>query len=96
MIASGPVMTVSKEEKQTLIKKFRASEGDTGSAKVQVALLSAKITKLTQHFDKHSKDHSSRRGLLKMVGQRRKLLGYLKNISNKEYLQLVEDLGLRK
>jgi small subunit ribosomal protein S15 len=85
-------MTVDREE---IIKKFQLHEEDRGSASVQVALLTARINDLRSHFDKHKKDHHSRRGLLKMVGRRRRLLEYLKKTDMERYRGLIADLGLR-
>jgi small subunit ribosomal protein S15 len=84
------------ESKTEVIKKFRLHESDTGSPEIQVALLTRRIDSLTEHFKSHVKDHSSRRGLLKMVGQRRRLLEYLKKNNRSKYVQLIGDLGLRK
>lgn len=81
--------------KQTIIETYRASEADTGSTKVQVALLTARINELTEHFRGHPKDHHGRRGLLKMVGTRRRLLTYLKRTDLDGYRRLIEELGLR-
>lgn len=85
-------MSIAKDE---IIKKYQLHEGDVGSAPVQVALLTARIEHLRTHFDAHKKDHHSRRGLLKMVGQRRRLLEYLKNNDVERYRALIADLGLR-
>lgn len=85
-------MSIAKDE---IIKKYQLHEGDVGSAPVQVALLTARIEHLREHFDAHKKDHHSRRGLLKMVGQRRRLLEYLKNSDVERYRALIADLGLR-
>ncbi len=82
--------------KKEIIAKFATHEGDTGSPEVQVALLSDRIAYLTDHFKAHSKDHHSRRGLLKMVGQRRSLLKYLQNKDINRYRALIQELGLRK
>jgi small subunit ribosomal protein S15 len=82
-------------EKQPVIEKHRQHETDTGSAKVQVALLTARINDLTEHFRSHPKDHHGRQGLLKMVGTRRRLLNYLKNREISTYRSLVTELGLR-
>jgi small subunit ribosomal protein S15 len=82
-------------EKQPVIEKHRQHDTDTGSAKVQVALLTARINDLTEHFRTHPKDHHSRQGLLKMVGTRRRLLNYLKNREISTYRSLVTELGLR-
>jgi small subunit ribosomal protein S15 len=89
-------MTVTVERKQELVSKYRTHESDTGSPEVQVALLSERITQLTDHFKTHKKDHHSRRGLLKMVGQRRRLLDYLKRKDPQRYKTLIEGLGIRK
>ena len=89
-------MTLTKERKQELIGKFGRSDGDTGSAEVQVALLTERINELTEHLRGHSKDHHSRRGLLMMVGRRRRLLRYLESSDVERYRQLVADLGLRR
>ena len=86
----------SQQEKQGIISKFRVHETDTGSPEVQVALLTTRITELTQHFKTHKKDHQSRRGLLKLVGQRRRLLDYVKGISLPRYQSLIKELGIRK
>jgi small subunit ribosomal protein S15 len=82
-------------QKSATIDKYRAHEGDTGSTRVQVALLTERINYLTDHFRTHAKDHHSRRGLLKMVGKRRRLLDYLKRTSVEEYRQIIQELGLR-
>lgn len=87
---------ISKEKKTAIIKEYGRSEGDTGSPEVQVAVLTARIQELTEHLKKNPKDHHSRRGLLKMVGQRRGLLGYLKEKDIERYRALIEKLGLRK
>lgn len=89
-------MTLDQERKRELIEKFRTHEKDTGSPEVQIALLSERIRYLTEHFKIHKKDHHSRRGLLKMVGRRRKLLNYLKENHVERYRKLIEQLGLRK
>jgi small subunit ribosomal protein S15 len=82
-------------EKASTIEKYRAHASDTGSAKVQVALLTERINYLTDHFRAHVKDHHSRQGLLKMVGKRRRLLTYMKRTDLETYRQLIQDLGLR-
>lgn len=82
-------------EKQAVVEKHRAHESDTGSSRVQVALLTARINSLTDHFKGHPKDHHGRRGLLKMVGTRRRLLTYLKRTNLEGYRALIEELGLR-
>lgn len=87
---------ISKEKKTAIIKEFARSEGDTGSPEVQIAVLTERIQELTEHLKEHPKDHHSRRGLLKMVGQRRGLLGYLKEKDIERYRALIERLGLRK
>jgi small subunit ribosomal protein S15 len=87
---------VTKEMKQEIIETFGKSEGDTGSPEVQIAILTARINDLQAHFKANPKDHHSRRGLLKMVGQRRNLLGYLKSKDINRYRTLIEKLGLRK
>ena len=86
---------IAKEKKQAIIKEFGRTEGDTGSPEVQVAILTARINELTDHFKANPKDHHSRRGLLKMVGQRRGLLAYLKKTDIERYRALIEKLGLR-
>lgn len=85
-----------KEKKTELINQFGIHEGDTGSPEVQIALLSTQISALTEHFKVHAKDHHSRRGLLKMVSQRRKLLDYLKRKDNDRYREIIKELGIRK
>ena len=87
---------VSKEQKEQIIKDFGRTAGDTGSPEVQVAILTARINDLTDHFKANPKDHHSRRGLLKMVGQRRNLLAYLKEKDLERYRTLITRLGLRK
>jgi small subunit ribosomal protein S15 len=89
-------MSLTRERKQELIDRFGRSEGDTGSAEVQVALLTERINDLTQHLRSHGKDHHSRRGLLMMVGRRRRLLRYLEHSNVERYRRLVADLGLRR
>ncbi|MBP7033675.1 MAG: 30S ribosomal protein S15 [Syntrophobacterales bacterium] len=84
------------EKRKEIIADFKTHESDTGSPEVQVALLSARIQYLTEHFKTHKKDHHSRRGLLKLVGQRRRLLEYLKNKDVTRYRKIIERLGLRK
>ena len=85
-----------KEEKQAIMAEYATHEGDTGSPEVQIALLTKRINDLTDHLKVHKKDHHSRRGLLKMVGQRRNLLAYLKSKDIERYRTLIEQLGLRK
>ena len=89
-------MSFAASRKSETIKKFAQHEGDTGSPEVQVALLTERISHLTEHFKVHAKDHHSRRGLLKLVGQRRRLLDYLKAKDSKRYDTLIERLGLRR
>lgn len=89
-------MPLTREEKTAVLGKFQRSAHDTGSPEVQVALLSERINGLSQHFTAHKADHASRRGLLKMVNQRRKLLDYLKSKTPEAYTSLVERLGLRR
>ena len=87
---------ISKEKKQSVIAQYARSEGDTGSPEVQIAVLTARIQELTEHMKKNPKDFHSNRGLLKMVGQRRGLLNYLKDTDLERYRALIEKLGLRK
>jgi len=89
-------MPLASPRKQEVISKFRQHDGDTGSPEVQVALLSKRISELTEHFKTHAKDHHSRRGLLQMVGRRRRLLDYVKKRDADRYRALIERLGLRK
>jgi small subunit ribosomal protein S15 len=89
-------MPLKAEKKSEIISEYRRGEADTGSPEVQVALLSARITQLSDHFTGHGKDHHSRRGLLKMVNQRRKLLDYLKQTDQSRYQDLIGRLGLRR
>ena len=87
---------MTTEKKLAIIKEYGKNEQDTGSPEVQVALLTARINELNEHFKNHPKDHHSRRGMLKMIGQRRGLLAYLKEIDIERYRSLIERLGLRK
>ena len=87
---------LAKEKKQAIIAEYGRTPGDTGSPEVQIALLTARINELTEHLKVNQKDHHSRRGLLKMVGSRRRLLAYLKNTDIERYRSLIERLGLRK
>jgi small subunit ribosomal protein S15 len=89
-------MSITPARKAELIKKFAKSEDDTGSPEVQVAILSERITNLTEHFKEHKKDNHSRRGLLKMVSQRRRLLDYVKRRDEACYQNLIQELGLRR
>jgi len=86
---------LGKEEKQEIIEKYQREEGDTGSSEVQIALLTARIAQLTDHLKEHQNDHHSRRGLLKMVGKRKKLLRYLKNNDVERYRNLIKKLDIR-
>lgn len=86
---------ISKEQKDKVIKKFKIHDGDTGSPQVQIALLSFEIEELSKHLQEHKKDHSSRRGLLKKVGQRRRLLRYLKKDALEAYQKLIKELKLK-
>ena len=87
---------LTAEQKKEIIAQYAVHEGDTGSPEVQIAILSKRIALLTEHLKEHKKDHHSRRGLLKMVGQRRGLLAYLKKVDIERYRALIERLGLRK
>ena len=100
-ISSGPFVEESawrltKDSKSGIIGSYKTHDGDTGSPEVQVALLSERISYLTEHFKIHAKDHHSRRGLLKLVGQRRRLLDYLKSKHSERYAELIRRLGIRK
>lgn len=92
----GTLIVLSKDRKTEVIGTYKTHEGDTGSPEVQVAILSERITYLTEHFKTHAKDHHSRRGLLKLVGQRRRLLDYVKRKDADRYLDLIKRLGIRK
>lgn len=87
---------LTKEAKEEIVKKYGTHEGDTGSPEVQIALLTARISYLTEHLKEHKKDHHSRRGLLKMVGQRRRLLSYLSKKNINRYREIIAQLNLRK
>jgi small subunit ribosomal protein S15 len=89
-------MSITKDRKTEIIGQFKRADVDTGSPEVQVALLTARITELNEHFKLHKKDHASRRGLLKMVSKRSSLLGYLRDKDRSRYLALIQSLGLRK
>jgi small subunit ribosomal protein S15 len=89
-------MALAAVRKQEVVKKFARGPGDTGSPEVQIALLSERINYLTEHFRIHAKDHHSRRGLLMLVGQRRRLLDYLKRSNVERYRALIQELGIRK
>lgn len=87
---------ITKEQKEQIVAEYQKHEGDTGSPEVQIALLTARINDLNAHFEVHKHDHHSRRGLLKMVGQRRNMLNYLKKKDIMRYRELIQRLGLRK
>jgi len=89
-------MALTKERKEEIVKKYARTEGDTGSAEVQIAILTAEINELTDHFKEHTHDYHSKRGLLKKVGQRRSLLKYLYKTDVTRYRDLIRSLGLRK
>ena len=89
-------MALTAADKADIIKKYKRADDDTGSPEVQVAILTARIQYLTDHFRTHKKDHASRRGLLKLVGQRRKLLKYVKGVDADRYQALIKSLGLRR
>ena len=89
-------MSITAESKDALIKEYATGEGDTGSPEVQVAILSERISNLTEHFKTHAKDNHSRRGLLKLVSQRRRLLDYVKSRDEQRYQSLIKRLGLRR
>jgi len=89
-------MSISPDRKQELVKEFATANGDTGSPEVQVAILTERIKNLTEHFQTHKKDNHSRRGLLKLVSQRRKLLDYVKGRDEARYKSLIERLGIRR
>jgi small subunit ribosomal protein S15 len=91
-----PPVALSKDRKTGIIGSYKTHDSDTGSPEVQVALLSERINYLTEHFKTHAKDHHSRRGLLKLVGQRRRLLDYLKSKDSERYAELIKRLGIRK
>ena len=88
-------MSITAEEKTQIVSDYKTHENDTGSARVQIAVLTERINYLTEHFREHKKDHHSRRGLLKMVGKRRRLLNYLRRTDVETYRTLVQELGLR-
>jgi small subunit ribosomal protein S15 len=89
-------VVLTADDKQAIMEKYRLHETDTGSSEVQIAILTERIKQLTEHFKEHTKDHHSRRGLLKLVGQRRRLLNYLKGRDPQRYRDLIKQLGLRK
>ena len=96
MLEKQLIMSITIEQKAQIVRDFQRANGDTGSPEVQVALLTNRINDLIEHFKVHAKDHHSRRGLLRMVGKRRKLLDYLKQSNAGMYQTLIERLGLRK
>ncbi len=89
-------MSLDHETKQKVISKYKTHESDTGSVEVQIALLTTRITQLSDHFKVHKKDHHSRLGLLKLVGQRKRLITYLKRVSPNKHKEILESLGIRK
>ena len=89
-------MSITADRKQELLKEFATKDGDTGSPEVQIAILTSRISTLTEHFKTHKKDNHSRRGLLKLVAQRRKLLDYTKNKDEARYQDLIKKLGIRR
>ena len=89
-------MAIQKEQKQDIVRNYRRSELDTGSSEVQVALLTARIKDLTEHFKVNKKDHHSRRGLIRLVNRRRKLLDYMKRTNPESYTKIIGELGIRK
>ncbi len=89
-------MAITKEEKQEIIDQYGGSEENSGSTEAQIAIFTARINELTDHLKEHSQDHATRRGLLKMVGKRRRLLNYLKKKDIETYRELISDLGIRK
>jgi small subunit ribosomal protein S15 len=95
-LKEGRKVVLTPEAKKEVIDRFKLHDKDTGSSEVQIALLSNRIEYLTDHFKTHKKDHHSRRGLLKLVGQRRRLLSYLKKIDKDRYQSIIKELGLRK
>lgn len=89
-------MTMSAAQKQSIVEEYQRGPGDTGSPEVQVALMTARIVELTEHFKEHKKDHHSRQGLIRLVNSRRKLLDYLKGKDTDRYRELIQKLGLRR
>jgi small subunit ribosomal protein S15 len=96
LLLKGPTMSITAERKQVLIKDYATKSGDTGSPEVQIAILTERIANLTEHFKTHMKDNHSRRGLLKLVSQRRQLLDYVKRKDEPRYRALIERLGIRR
>jgi small subunit ribosomal protein S15 len=95
-VRGGSELPLTRDKKTEIIDSYKTHDGDTGSPEVQVAILSERITYLTEHFKTHAKDHHSRRGLLMLVGQRRRLLDYLKSKDTSRYAELIRRLGIRK
>ena len=95
-LSLGEGKIITSEQKKQIVEKFGANSADTGESKVQIALLTARINDLQKHFKENPKDHASRRGLLKLVGQRRRLLKYVRNRDINEYRALIAELGIRK
>lgn len=89
-------MSITKEQKNEIVKKYGGSEDNTGSTEAQIAILTERINDVTEHLRDHAQDHSSRRGLLKLVGKRRRLLNYLRDKDIEKYRELISDLGIRK
>ena len=89
-------MSITKERKEEVIREFKRSDNDTGSPEIQISILTSRIKELTGHLQKHRKDHASRRGMLKMVSRRRRLLDYLKNKDPQRYLDIIQRLEIRK
>lgn len=94
--AKGNIVSLDKEKKKELINKYKQHENDSGSPEVQIAIISGRLDSLSSHFQTHRKDHHSRRGLLRLVGQRRSLLDYLKKIKKERYEKIIGQLGIRK
>lgn len=94
--AKGTIVSLDKEKKKELINKYKQHENDSGSPEVQIAIISGRLDSLSSHFQTHKKDYHSRRGLLRLVGQRRSLLDYLKKIKKERYEKIIGQLGIRK
>jgi small subunit ribosomal protein S15 len=95
-VTGESILSTTKQEKTSIVNQYRVHDSDTGSPEVQIALLSNRITYLTEHFKTHAKDHHSRRGLMKLVGRRRRLLDYLKKTDVERYRTIIDKLGIRK
>ena len=93
---TGGKMPLTKDQKECIVSKFRIHEKDTGSSEVQIALLSKRIKDLTEHFKIHRKDHHSKRGLLKIIGQRKRFITYLKRTNLQKYKEIIKELGIRR